>query len=104
MSAIIKEKGGIVKVKTIGDIHRNCRQVCNINRRQGDDGDALLSVMAMCNQSMDKDDVQIVTSALEPIRILCSDQQLNDIEQFCTDPACFVPLSVDPTLTWVILV
>ena len=100
VSAVTKEKGGIVNARTIGDIPRNRRQVYNIKRNQGEDGDALLSVMAMCKQSMDKDEepfVRIVTSAPEPMCVMCTDYQLNDIQRFCTDPACFVPLSVDPT-------
>ena len=70
VSAVTKEKGGIVNARTIGDIPRNRRQVYNIKRNQGEDGDALLSVMAMCKQSMDKDEepfVRIVTSAPEPM-------------------------------------
>ena len=84
----------------IGDIPRNRRQVYNMKRNQGEDSDALLSVMAMCKQSMDRDEepfVRIVTSAPEPMCVMCTDNQLSDIERFCTDPACFSPLSVDPT-------
>ena len=76
------------------------RQVFNIPQPKSDDCDALLSVMAMCKQSMDKDEqpfVRVVTSAPEPMCVLCTDNHLCDIERFCTDPARFCPLSVDPT-------
>ena len=66
---------------------------------KSDDSDALLSVMAMCKQSMDKDEdpfVRIVTSAPEPMCIMCTNSQLN-VERFCTDPSMFSLLSVDHT-------
>lgn len=100
VSKVTKEKGGIVSAKAIGDIPRNRKQVYNIKPPKADDNDALLSVMAMCKQSIDKDEepfVRMVTSAPEPMCVLCTDCQLSDIERFCTDPARFCPLSVDPT-------
>ena len=100
VSTVTKEKGGIANAKAIGDIPRNRRQVYNIKQAsKGDDNVALLSVMAMCKQSIDKDEepfVRMVTSAPEPMSVLCTDYQLN-IDRFCTDLACFCPLSVDPT-------
>ena len=92
-----KEKGGIINAKAIGDIPRNRRQIYNIKQPKCDESDALLSIMA---QSMDKDEVpfvRMVTSAPEPMCVLCTDKQLSDIDRFCTDPASFCPLSVDPT-------
>ena len=56
--------------------------------------------MAMCKLSMGKGDdpfVRIVTSAPEPMCVLCTNSQLFDIERFCTDAVTFSPLSVDPT-------
>ena len=56
--------------------------------------------MAMCKQSMDKDEdpfVQIVTSAPEPMSIMCTNYQLSDMGRFCTDPCMFSVFSVDPT-------
>lgn len=56
--------------------------------------------MAMCKQSMDKDEdpfVRIVTSAPEPMCIMCTNSQLSDVERFCTDPCMFSVFNVDPT-------
>ena len=56
--------------------------------------------MVMCKQSMGNNDdpfVRIVTSAPEPMSILCTNAQLLDIEHFCTDHNTFGPLSIDPT-------
>lgn len=100
ISNVTNQKGGIVNSKAVGDIPRNRRQVYNIKKPHYDDSDALLSVMAMCKQSMDKDQdpfVRIVTSAPEPMCIMCTNSQLNDVERFCTDPCMFGVLSVDPT-------
>lgn len=100
VSTVTKEKGGIVEAKAIGDIPRNRRQVYNIKGNKSEENDALLSVMVMCKQCSGKEEpfVRIVTSAPEPMCVLCTDSQLNDIERFCTNPDEFCPLSVDPTL------
>ena len=97
--SIIKEKGGIQKLKTAGDIPRNNKQVYNLNSKSPEN-DALLSVMVMCKESQGKDTdpfVHVVTSAPEPMSVLCTNAQLFDIQRFCTDSIHFSPISVDPT-------
>lgn len=100
VSKVTTEKGGVLKANSVGSIPRNRKQVYNISCREAEDNDALLSVMVMCKESMGRSDdpfVRIVTSAPEPMSILCTNAQLLDIEHFCTDPLTFGPLSVDPT-------
>ena len=41
--------------------------------------------------------VQDVSCAPEPMAVLCTEQQLNDIERFCCDPFNFCILGIDPT-------
>ena len=41
--------------------------------------------------------VRIVTSAPEPMSVLCTNSQLFDIQRFCTDACTSYPLSIDPT-------
>ena len=97
--SITKEKGGIQKLKTAGDIPRNNKQVYNLNSKSPEN-DALLSVMVMCKESQGKDTdpfVHVVTSAPEPMSVLCTNAQLFDIQRFCTDSIHFSPISVDPT-------
>ena len=56
--------------------------------------------MAMCKESYGKDSdpfVQIVTSAPEPMCVMCTHSQLLDIERFCTRKDEFGPLTIDPT-------
>jgi len=49
-----------------------------------------------CTEKTDKF-VQDVTCAPEPMAMLCSEQQVNDIEQFCCSPFEFCILGIDPT-------
>ena len=67
--SITKEKGGIQKLKTVGDIPRNNKQVYNMNSTSPEN-DALISVMMMCKESQGKDIdlfVHAVTSAPQPM-------------------------------------
>lgn len=70
-----------------------------MKNKNNEGNDALLSVMIMCKQSIGKEDpfIRIVTSAPEPMCVMCTDLQLTDIERFCTNSEKFCPLSVDPT-------
>ena len=99
--SVTEDKGGVINAKAVGDLPHNRKQIYNIQSRETlGGGDALLSVMAMCKQSLGKDDdpfVRIVTSAPEPMCVLCTNSQLADIERFCTDYDTSYPLSVDPT-------
>lgn len=94
-----KEKGGITEAEAIGDIPRNRRQVYNIKKPKSDENDALLSVMVMCKECTSEEDpfVRIVTSAPEPMCVMCTELQLADLERFCTGSSEFCPLSIDPT-------
>lgn len=63
--------------------------------------DHLLSVMVMCKESVGKHAdpfVRLVTSAPEPMSILCTNRQLQDLVRFCTSPEASYPLCIDPTL------
>ena len=101
VSKVTAEGGGVLNASSIGNIPRNRKQVYNISSKDDtEESDALLSVMVMCKETMGKGDdpfVRIVTSAPEPMCILCTYAQLLDIEHFCTDPIKFGPFSVDPT-------
>ena len=49
--------------------------------------DMLYIVMEQCKCAEKKDKfVQDVTCALEPMAVLCCEQQLNDLVRFCCDP------------------
>ena len=68
-------------MKAVGDIPRNSKQVYNMTSKSSDT-DTLLSVMMMCKESQGKDAdpfVRVVTSAPEPMSVLCTNSQLFDI-------------------------
>ena len=98
---LVKEKGGVQKLSAAGDIPRNQKQVYNLSNKKSLKDDALLSVMVMCKEGQgkgaDQAFVGIVTSAPEPMSVLCTNSQLFDIQRFCTDACTSYPLSIDPT-------
>ena len=62
--------------------------------------DPLLMVMEQCKvcESGDKF-VRVVTASPEPMCVLSTDQQLNDLVGFATNPNKFCVLSIDPTFS-----
>ena len=67
--------------------------------------DRLYVVMEQCKCAEKTNKfVQDVTCALEPMAVLCSEQQVNDIERFCCNPFEFCVLELTPRLIWGILV
>ena len=108
------KKGGILEARSAGDIPRDRTQAYNMQKKLKeqrtlnslsngnctlrDTRDMLYVVMEQC-KSAEKSDifVQDVTCAPEPMAILCSEQQLIDIERFCCNPFNFSILGIDPT-------
>ena len=107
--AIVDQKGRIMKIESAGDIPRNRTQVYNLNRelkRQNVDspittGDPLLQVLVKAKEEQQgrKEDMLIREIPLfpEPIIFLATEQQLIDIERFCSNPEEFCILGVDCT-------
>ena len=106
-------RGGVVGAQSGCDLPRNRKQVYNLNyagkSRQTPSGsssssniphtDVLAQVMQMCKESSDsRKFVRSVEAAPELMCILTSDQQLTDIERFCTGDSTSV-LSIDPTFS-----
>ena len=98
-----------MKVESSGDFPRNRAQVYNLNkevkRRKVDQpittGDPLLQILAKAKEEQQgwKEDILIREIPLfpEPIIFLATEQQLIDIERFCTNPEKFCILGVDCT-------
>lgn len=98
-----------MKVESSGDFPRNRAQVYNLNRvvkRQKVDspiatGDPLLQILAKAKEEQQgrKEDMLIREIPLFPesIIFLATEQQLIDIERFCTNPEKFCILGVDCT-------
>ena len=106
---IVDEKGGIMKIESAGDFPRNRAQVYNLNRevkRQKVDSpiatnDPLVQILAKTKEEQQgrKEHMLIREMPLfpEPIIFLATEQQLVDIERFCTNPETFCILGVDST-------
>ena len=105
---IIKERGGIMKIKHAGEFPRNRTQVYNINRKlKGKEettlpsDDPLLQVITKAKEEqrgrIENALIREIPLFPEPIVFLASEQQLKDIERFCTNPAKFCVLGVNAT-------
>ena len=106
---IIKERGGIMNINTAGEFPRNRTQVYNINKKMktkksGVDlshNDPLLQVITQAKEEQMGRAENILIREVplfpEPIVFLASDQQLEDTERFCTNPARFCVLGIDAT-------
>lgn len=106
------KRGGILKAQSAGQLPRDRQQAYNIKKRLSTSGsylsapvfatnatrDVLFSVMLQCKNAEKTDRfVQEVTCAPEPMAVLCLEQQLTDLNQFCCDPHNFSVLGIDPT-------
>ena len=104
-------KGGVMNARSGCDLPRNRKQAYNFKfavkhqpqgmstyaKQHTHRTDVLAQVMLMCKESSGSQAyVRSVEAAPEPMCILTTDQQLSDMERFCTnDP--FSVVSVDPT-------
>ena len=93
--------------KSQGELPRNHMQVSNAKRNNFTSlslcsnkslRDPLFVVMEQCKLQDDKF-VRTVTACPEPMCLLASDQQLDDLVCFCTDPKQFSVVSIDPTFS-----
>ena len=80
---------------------RNLRQVMNAKRvlkmETGSKGQ-LAETMEMCKVGLNgKSFVRCVQAAPEPMCVLATDRQLDEMVRNCTDSTNFVPIGVDPT-------
>ena len=103
---LIEEKGGVEELTSPGEHPRSYQQVADY-RRSGSTSasgskapDSLVDLMQICkreNRNPESAFVRQVYSSPELQAILCTNRQLREIEQFCTNPELFSPLSVDVT-------
>lgn len=106
---IIRARGGIMKISQAGEFPRNRNQVYNINRKLKNgkgkttlpSNDPLLQVITKAKEEqkgrIENTLIREIPLFPEPIVFLASEQQLEDIERFCTNPTKFCVLGVDAT-------
>ena len=100
-------KGGLANAHSAGDLPRNCKQVDNLKystkpqcnaKDSSCQNDVLAHVMQMCKDSYGTENefVRAVEAAPGPMCVLATNQQLVDLERFCTGQEASVA-SIDPT-------
>lgn len=106
--SVLKDRGGIMKVKSSCEYPRDRMQIYNVNRQRkvaaGKSvitSDPLLDILAKAKEEQQgrQEDMLIreIPMFPEPIVFLSTQQQLADIERFCTNPEQFCVLGVDAT-------
>ena len=103
MEKIDQEVGDVVGQASAGSRLCNVRQVTNARRKLILDSGSksqLAETMKMCQTGIGSNGesfVRCVQAAPEPMCILCTDRQLEEMIRNCTDLHLFSPIGVDPT-------
>ena len=111
MAAVTEEVGGLVNARSMGSLPKSREQVsyykhrdkgeCSTASNRSKSEDVLYNVMLQCKSSNPSDAfVRTVVAAPEPMAVLCTDQQLDDMVRFLTNPAEFSIMGVDPTFNF----
>ena len=112
--AVTEELGGLSSCVSLGQLPRCRQQVMDYGRQssgkdsvpvqnisgRGREDDPWFRLLGDCKkQATDRNSAFIRDArvAPEPLCILTTDRQLNDMVRFCCDPVEFKPFSVDPT-------
>ena len=100
----LKESGGILHLTSAGGHARNVRQVTNIKQRNqespGDDFVELLEMLKEDARNPETAFLRKVDNSSDPCVVLACNQQLQDVERFCTNSAKFGVLGVDATFNF----
>ena len=100
----IEEKGTISDFRNAASHARNVQQIKNIKKtmeeQPGDSTLELIDVLKQGNRDKENAFVRKVETSSDPCVVLTTDQQLKDVERFCTNPSQFSILGVDPTFNF----
>lgn len=96
--------GGLVNTRSAGSLPKNREQVSYYRSKEASSKsktpvDVLYNVMLQCKSS-DHAFVWRFVAAPEPMAVLCTDQQLDDMVRFLSNPAEFCIMGVDPTFSF----
>ena len=105
VNSVYERNGGIMSAHSVGSLPRNREQVSNIRRGTENSlcsnkglHDPLFMVMEQSKACGDKF-VRVVTASPEPMCVLATDQQLDDLVRFSTNNGRFGILAIDPTFS-----
>ena len=103
-SAVARERGGLLGARSSGELPRDQKQVYNIRQQKEvhaaakQKNDILFYLMEQsrkCHGGLEF--VRDVKAVPEPMCVLATDHQLDDMVRFCTIPNNFSVLCIDPT-------
>lgn len=111
VSSIASEQGGLLGIRSAGELPRNQKQVYNTRLKKvaqcdqqdicasaKEKADVLYYLMEQSRKCHgDTPFVRDVKAVPEPMCVLATDIQLDDLVRFCTDPNQFAVLCIDPT-------
>ena len=98
--------GGICEARSLGSIPKGRSQVRYHqakNKDKSSTNDSLFSVMIQCKSTDPNSDdafVKSVVAAPEPMAVLATNRQLNDMIRFLTDPLQHTIMGIDPTFNF----
>ncbi|CAB4029271.1 Hypothetical predicted protein [Paramuricea clavata] len=108
---VIEERGGIDQIQSAGEFPRNRTQIYNAKRGLGNPNgkistcvkDPFLDVLIKAKEEQCERNnetigfIRDIPMFPEPVVFLTTEQQLFDVERFCTNPESFCVLGVDAT-------
>ena len=105
--AVVEQRGGIHSIESSGEYPRDRAQIYNIRRHSVMKGsipptgvsDPLLEILKKAKEQQQMGDMFIrdVQMSPEPMIFLATDQQLLDVQRFCTNPESFCVFGIDST-------
>ena len=109
VSKVFNDKGGLIQASSVGQLPRDRNQAYYLKHKMREKDfheasgsssssgsrDILFVIMEQCKKVSRF--VQHVTCAPEPMAVLCTSQQLLDVERFCCDATGFCIFGIDPT-------
>ena len=109
LHSVVSKRGGLVGACSAGDLPRDQKQIYNIRQSEKAElcsnlhshtgnSDVLYYLMEQSRKCYgDVQFVRDVKAVPEPMCVLATDTQLDWLVNFCTDPANFAILCIDPT-------
>ena len=97
---LLEDAGGILEVHSPSDFPKNRQQIKNLKRKSDNNlKDDIVNLIDTCNKEHELKNIFVRTVLPSPEKIvfLSSENQLNDINRFCTNNARFCILGIDPT-------